>query len=131
MFETSAKILTNSDVSGTFENAATCNLIAGEKERAQVYYRKALSYNPDQKDSLLGMAAIEFEKGRYKRSSSYIQRYEKIARHNARSLWLALRTESRLQNMDAVGSYALKLEQLFPDSEETANYLDTRSQWLN
>ena len=130
MFEASVKILSNKDVSGTYENAATCNYMAGRNEIAERLYRKALNHNPEQSDSLLGMARIEFEKSRYGRSHSYLNRFEKIAQHNARSLWLAIRTESHLGNMDAVASYALKLEQRFPDSEETEHYLDSRSQWL-
>ena len=130
MFSASAKILSNNDVSGTYENAATCNLQAGNHEQAEMFYRKALNHNPEQRDSLLGMATIEYDKGRYTRTRSYISRFEKIAKHNPRSLWLTIRTESNLGNMDNVASYALKLEQLYPDSQETENYLDTRNQWL-
>ena len=130
MFDASVKILNNQDVSGTYENAATCNYMAGKKELAEQLYRKALNHNPEQRDSLLGMARIEYNKNRYSRSRSYLTRFEKIGKHSARSLWLAIRTESHLGNMDAVASYALKLEQRFPDSEETELYLDGRNQWL-
>ena len=130
MFDASAKILSNKDVGGTYENAATCSLMAGDTEKAEIMYRKALNHNPRQRDSLLGMATIEFGKARYKRSRSYLSRYEQIAKHTPRSLWLALRTESKLGNMNAVASYAIKLEQLYPDSQQTVDYLDSRSQWL-
>lgn len=130
MFEASANIVTNNDVSGTYENAGTCNLMVGENDKAEVFFRKALNHNPEQRDSLLGMARIEFDKGRFERTRSYISRYEKVAKHNSRSLWLALRTESHLGNMDGAASYAIKLENFFPDSEETATYLDTKKQWL-
>jgi type IV pilus assembly protein PilF len=130
MFDASAKILSNKDVGGTYENAATCSLIAGDTVKAEVMYRKALNHNPSQRDSLLGMATIEFGKDRFQRSRSYLSRYEKIAEHTPRSLWLALRTESKLGNMNAVASYGIKLEQLYPDSQQTVDYLDTRSQWL-
>ena len=129
-FSKSAKIVTNHDVSGTYENAATCNLMAGHNDEAESFYRKALNHNPEQRDSLLGMATIEYDKERYNRSRSYLTRFEQVAKHNSRSLWLAIRTESRLSNMDAVASYGIKLEQFFPDSKETAIYLDTRNQWL-
>jgi len=130
LFDASTKILSNKDVGSTYENAATCNLMAGETEQAEVMYRKALNHNPRQRDSLLGMASIEYEKSRFNRSRSYLTRYEQIASPTARSLWLAIRTESKLGNMNAVASYAIKLEQLYPDSQQTADYLDTRSQWL-
>jgi len=130
MFEASVKIVTNNDVSTTYENAGTCNLMAGKNAEAEGFFRKALNHNRELRDSLLGMARVEFDKGRYVRARSYISRYEKVAKHNPRSLWLGIRTESNLGNMDAVASYAIKLEQLFPDSEETAVYLDTKDQWL-
>lgn len=130
LFMKSAKILSNKNVSGTYENAATCNYQSGDIEQAQKYYRKALNHNPEQRDSLLGMATIEFSKARYKRTLAYLKRFEKVSQHTPRSLWLALRTESHLRNMNGVASYALKLEQLFPDSEQTATYLDTKRQWL-
>lgn len=129
-FSASIKILSNKDIGGTYENAAICNIVAGNIEVAENYYRKALNYNPQQKDSLLGMAKIEYDKGRYKRSRSYISRFENVTKHNPRSLWLAIRTASYLGDMDAVASYALRLVQLFPDSQETENYLDSKNQWL-
>lgn len=130
MFVASAKIHTNMDVSGTYENAAICNMMAGNEKQAESFYRKALNHNPEQADSLLGMAGIEYDKQRFDRSRTYLSRYEKIARPTARSLWLAIRTESKLNNMDGVASYGLKLEKFFPDSDETSLYLDNKNQWL-
>ena len=130
LFDASTKILSNKDVGGTFENAATCSLMAGDAEQAEIMYRRALNHNPRQRDSLLGMASIEYDKTRYNRSRSYLSRYELIAKHTPRSLWLSIRTESKLGNMNAVASYGIKLEQLYPDSQQTADYLDTKSQWL-
>ena len=130
MFDLSVKVITNKDVSGTYENAATCNLMAGNSDLAEVLYRKALNHNPEQRDSLLGMASMAYNKGRYERSRSYINRFEKVSTHNSRSLWIAIKTASRLNDMDSVASYAIKLEQRFPDSQETELYLDTKNQWL-
>ncbi len=130
MFDASVKIITNKDVSSTYENAATCNLMAGNSELAEVLYRKALNHNPEQRDSLLGMASMEYKKGRYERSRSYLNRFEKVSQHNSRSLWIAIKTASRLHDMNSVASYAIKLEQRFPDSQETELYLDTKNQWL-
>jgi len=131
LFSQSAQILSNKNVSGTYENAATCSYQSGDIEQAQRFYRRALNHNPEQRDSLLGMARIEFGKARYERTRSYLKRYESVSSHTPRSLWLALRTESHLRNMNGVASYAIKLEQLFPDSEETATYLDTKRKWLH
>ena len=130
MFQASINIPSNKDVSGTYENAATCNIMAGNQEAAEGNYRKALNHNPEQRDSLFGMARIEYSKGRYERTRAYLSRFEEVAKHNSRSLWLAIRNESKLRNLDAAASYAIKLEQLFPDSKETELFLDTKNQWL-
>lgn len=130
LFMASAKILTNRDISGTYENAATCNLMAGNQEQAEQYFRRALNHNPEQKDSLLGMAEIEFGKGRFERTRSYLRRFEAVAKHTPRSLWLAVRNAHKMVDLDSLASYGLKLEQLFPDSQETENYLDNKRQWL-
>ena len=36
----------------------------------------------------------------------------------------------KMNDLDAVFSYGLKLEQLFPDSDETELFLDKKAQWL-
>jgi len=130
MFMASVNIPTNKDVSGTYENAAKCMRKDGNIEVGEQFFRKALNHNPEQPGSLLGMANIEYAKGRYQRTRGYLSRYESIAKHNPQSLWLAIRNESKLKNMDAVASYANRLTQLFPDSRETELYLDTKNQWL-
>ncbi len=130
MFMASIEIPTNKDVSSTYENAAKCQRKDGNIKIAEQYFRKSLNHNPEQSGSLLGMADIEYGKSRYQRTRGYLNRYENVARHSPRSLWLAIRNESKLGNMDAVASYAIRLEQLFPDSTETELFLDTRNQWL-
>jgi type IV pilus assembly protein PilF len=130
MFLASADIPTNKDVSSAYENAATCSLTAGDVKTAEQYYRRALNHNPEKADSLLGMASIEYDRGRLERAMSYLTRYQKVGRNSPRYLWLALRTNSKLGNMDEVASLGIKLEQMFPDSDETAVYLDSRSSWL-
>lgn len=130
MFTASAQIRTNEDISGTYENAATCNYLAGNLEQAEQNYRRALNHNPEQVGSLLGMAEIEFGKNRYNRTKSYLARFERVSRHTPRSLWLGAQNAAKMGDLDAVASYGLKLEQIFPDSQETENYLDAKDSWL-
>ena len=130
LFSASASILSNKDISGTYENAATCNYLAGNLEAAEQFYRRALNHNPEQVDSLIGMAEIEHGKDRFQRTLHYLGRFEKVSKHTPRSLWLAVRNAAKMNDKDAVASYGLRLEQLFPDSQETENYLDNKNQWL-
>jgi type IV pilus assembly protein PilF len=64
------------------------------------------------------MAAISYEDAQYLPARAYLQRYLVVARHTARSLWLGIRIERKLGDVDAVASYALALSNRFPESDE-------------
>lgn len=130
MFVKATEIFTNKDISGTFENAGYCSAKAGNIDQAGQFYRKALNYNSQQRLALLGMAEIEFNKSRFERTKSYLKRYEDVSRHSPRSLWLSIRNAQKLNDLDGLVSYGLKLEQLFPDSDQTELYLENKPKWL-
>lgn len=130
MFIKATEIFTNKDIGGTYENAGFCTAKAGDLEQASKYYRRALNYNPEQRLALLGMAEIEFSKDRFERTKSYLKRYEAVSNDTPRSLWLAIRNAQKMNDLDAMVSYGLKLEQIFPDSDQTVMYLDNKSKWL-
>jgi len=110
-------------------NAGICSKRAGNKNKAASYFRKALNRNSKLPIALIEMAEVEFEKDRYERASKYIKRFEAVSRPSANSLWLGLRVAHFRKDKDGVSSYSIKLERLFPDSDETANYLDNIDQW--
>ena len=110
-------------------NLGVCKLKQEKKKDAGALLRKALNINPKFPAALLEMAELEFTEKRYRRTSSYLNRFREVARANPRSLWLGLRASYFLGDKDAVSSYALKLEQLFPESEQTARYLENQSSW--
>ncbi len=130
MFIKATEIFANKDISGTFENAGFCSAKGGNFEQAEQYYRRALNYNNQQRLALLGMAEIEYRKKRYQRTKSYLRRYESVAPHSPRSLWLGAQNAAEMGDLDTVASYGLKLEQMFPDSMETEYYLDAKGKWL-
>lgn len=118
------------DIASAFMNAGVCSKQDGDRDKAASYFRKALNRNNKLPTALIEIAEAEFDKKRYKRAFSYIQRFEKVSRSSASSLWLALRVAHFQKDKDALASYAIKLEQMFPDSDETAEYLDNRDQWM-
>jgi len=130
LFLQSASIRTNTDISSTYENAATCTYMADNKKQAEQYYKRSLNHNPLQPGSLLGLARVEYDKNMYESANKYIKMYEAVGTHSSRTLWLALRIESKLNNMDGAASYGIKLEQLFPYSSETEQFLENKSTWL-
>lgn len=105
-------------------NSALCRELAGDNVGAERDYRAALRANPRFAPSLLGMAKLSFAAGNYLSSRAYLQRYAEVAAHTAESLWLGVRTERQLGDVNQVASYSLKLRSKFPDSEE-AQFLQT------
>ncbi len=118
------------DIASAFMNAGVCAKQDGDGDKAARYFRKALNRNNKLPVALIEMAEAEFDKQRYRRAFSYIKRYEEVSRPTANSLWLSLRVAHFQKDKDALASYKIKLEQLFPDSDETAEYLDSRDQWM-
>ncbi len=122
LFLSAAESPTYALVGVTYENAGKCARDAGDEAKATRYLRKALTFNPRLPGALLEMSDIEFVNGRPERSEAYLLRYERVARHTPRSLWLGFRIAQTLGSRDAMANYALKLERMYPDSEETALY---------
>jgi len=118
------------NITSALVNAGVCAKKANNKDKAASYFRKALNRNKKLPVALIEMAEVEYDKKRYERAYKYIQRFEEVSRPTANSLWLALRVAHFLDAKNDLASYAIKLEQLFPDSDETANFLDNRSQWM-
>lgn len=118
------------DIASAYMNAGICAKRSDRKKEAANYFRKALNRNNKLPTALIEMAEVEFNKLRYKRAFSYIKRYEEVSRPSSDSLWLALRISSLLKSKNDLASYAIKLEQMFPDSDETAEFLDSKNQWM-
>ncbi len=100
-------------------NAGICAKENGDLEQAEIHFRAALKKNPKLAPALFQMADLSFQLKRYLQARAYLERYASVARHNPRTLWLAIRTERALGNQDAEASYALQLKNQFPDAQET------------
>lgn len=101
-------------------NAGLCSRKAGELKDADEFLQKAVLFQPDLPEALIGLAELNFAKGDYTGAKSYFQRYvdKGDAQLSAENLWLAVRIERRLGNKTAEDSYALQLNKRFPDSPE-------------
>ena len=129
LFDDAINTPTYSNAAQAYVNAGQCKSKQGNTAEAVDYFRQALHLNKKMPAALIEMAEYEFQQQRYSRTIQYIDRYKEEARHTPRSIWLALRAEHRRGNMDAVASYALLLQNLYPDAEETILFLDSKQQW--
>ncbi|WP_196141057.1 type IV pilus biogenesis/stability protein PilW [Aliikangiella sp. G2MR2-5] len=130
MFHSAIDIPTYSEVGMALYNVGFCSLKQGDKEKAESYFRKALNRDRSLSGALLEMAKIEFEKERYNRVMMYVKRYEDGNLISPESAWLALRASHYLRDKDSIARYGTILEQKFPDSEQTASYLDDKKRWM-
>jgi len=100
------------------ENAGMCANRIPDQTLAESYFLKALQINPNLAKSLLQMAKLRFLNVNYEDAQAYIKRYQSVAKWGPSSLFTAIQIASKLDDQDAVASYALLLRANFPDSDE-------------
>jgi type IV pilus assembly protein PilF len=101
-----------------YENAGLCASRKPDKDKAESYFRKALQVEPTLAKSLLQMAELSYQSESYLQARGYIQRFQSSANWTAPALYLAIKTENKLDDQNAVASYTLLLRSRFPDSDE-------------
>jgi len=108
-----------------YTNAGLCAEANNKKELAENYFRKALQLNPRMPQALLKMAEYSFNQQNALSARAYLQRYQEVGQHNAKSLWLGIRIERQLGDKNAISSYGLLLKNQFPDSREAQLYQES------
>jgi type IV pilus assembly protein PilF len=109
-------------------NAGLCLYGNQKKDEAKKYFQQALQINPQVSQALIKMCELALNDFNYLSARAYIQRYQQISRHTARSLWLGIQIERELGDKDAVSSYALLLKNSFPDSDEATILRESKVQ---
>lgn len=95
-----------------FENLGLCLQGKGDDAKAEQYFRQALKLQPRMAKTYYQLAALKFRQGQYFAARSFIQNYEKLARHGSESLRLAIKVEEALGDRNAVNRYRQELEEL-------------------
>jgi type IV pilus assembly protein PilF len=101
-----------------YANVGTCAYLQGQTDKAAEYFQKALSINPRMPAVLIQMTEISSNSGAYLAAHDYLERYLEFSDHTPRSLWLGIRIESELGDINTVSSYALLLRNQYPESSE-------------
>lgn len=102
-----------------YENAGLCASRIPNIELTEHYLGKALQLNPRLGKSLLALADIRYDQSDYIATRGYIERYREASAWTPKALLIAIKTENRLNDQDAVASYSVLLRGRFPDSEES------------
>lgn len=101
-----------------YANAGSCQVAAGNIEKAETSFRKTLELAPNDSHALIELTSILVKKQDYFRARAFMQRYESLNSPSAATLALGREIESKLGNAVAADHYAAQLLDLFPDSEQ-------------
>ena len=113
------------EAASAYANAGICVLKIPDKIAAEEYFQKSLNINPEHRSALIQMAKLSFERKEFSQTSSYIQRFEKVSKHNSESLWIAFQSETNLGHEAKADDYANMLKKLYPSSQEARLLAET------
>ena len=101
-------------------NAGLCARKAGNSKDAEDFFQKSLVIQPEMPEALFGLADLAVANGDYAGAKSYFLRFSKTTPNfSAEHLWLAVRIERQLGDVNAESKYAMQLRNRFPESRET------------
>lgn len=82
------------------------------------------SYELDARNPITGynLALLLFQRGDFAKAQFYVRRLNNSDLANAESLWLGIRVERRMENMEAMQQLTGQLKRRFPQSPEVAAY---------
>lgn len=100
------------------QQAGLCALKAGDTAAAAIYLRQADRAQPDNPQTLYGLALLSYQRGDFEAARNMLSRQARLGQGGAEELWLNLRVENKLGNTDNVAGFGKELKTRFPDSEE-------------
>ena len=124
IFEQVAKNPASSNPEVAYANAGVCARGAGDLQRAEDMFRKALAIRADYPDALLQMADLSLARGGALAARAFLDRYFVGARASPESLLLGVRIEHKMGDRTAEDRYADRLEKEFADSDATRQLRD-------
>ncbi len=106
-------------------NLGHCQLRQGHKQKAMLFFKKALLQNPEHAPALLAMAEIYYDDGKYMSARAYLERFFSASGkfQPANSLYLGYRIETALGAEQQAEQYRASLLRQFPDSPEAEKLL--------
>ena len=104
--------------SQAYENLGLVELIAGDREAARQAFTRALNLNFAQPRASLELAGLSYSDGDFELAHEYYEAFWVRARQSPRSLCMGMKISEALGDSDQRASYALALQNLYPESAE-------------
>jgi type IV pilus assembly protein PilF len=101
-----------------YVNAGVCAHAAGNNIDAERYFRQALTIRPKMPEAMLQLGELLLDRGDTTAARQTVQLYLAVNPSTPDILWLGLRTERKAGDDTTAASYAQRLQQEFPTSEQ-------------
>ena len=108
-----------------FENLGVSYLHLDRADEARQAFERALDLNPAQPRAMIELADIRFLARDYVGARELFGRYIQGSDQTSKSLWLGIRLARIFGESDQEASYSLLLKNIFPASDEYAQYRET------
>ena len=99
-----------------------CQLKAGQLPEAEASLMKSYEYDAGNPVTGYNLANVLFQRKEYARAQFYIRRLNNTEFANAETLWLGIKIEKRMANLEAMSQLAVQLVKRFPQSPQAAFY---------
>lgn len=106
----------------TFRIQGLCQFRAGLQTQAEVSLMKSYELDAGNPVTAFNLSDLLFKRGDFARAQFYIRRLNNSELANAESLWLGVKVEKQLSNLEAMLQLAGQLEKRFPQSLQAAAY---------
>lgn len=118
LFESAARNPAYTTPEVAYANAGVCARSAGDRAKAENYFRRALELRSDFPDALLQLADLSFEKGNGLAARGLLARYFQVAPRTVDALALAVKVERTQGDDSEARRYAEELQRNYPDSPQ-------------
>ncbi len=110
------------DRAKTYMAHGLCQIRAGDLTEAEASLMKSYELDAGNPITAYNLTTLLFKRGDYVRSQFYIRRLNNSQLANAESLWLGMRVERKLNNLEAFNQLSGQLEKRFSASPEAILY---------
>ena len=108
-----------------YENVGLCSLRGLYYSKAEKYLTLALRHDPYRAVAPLELSSMYFNQDAYQDAIAFLKKYQAHHEPTARSLWLSIQINRKLNNQDALASDILLLKNMFKHSPEYKLYLES------
>jgi type IV pilus assembly protein PilF len=106
----------------TYRAQGLCQVRAGQPAEAEQSLLKSYEFDAGNPITAYNLATLLFQRGDSVRAQFYVRRLNNSELANAESLWLGIKVERRMENLDAMNQLAAQLTKRFPKSRELQSY---------